>query len=48
MSVQAMPMPDAQSEAHASRVPMIAIAIAIAQIIMSFNVASLPVSMGAW
>jgi hypothetical protein len=46
MSVQAMPMPDAQSEAHASRVPMIA--IALAQIIMSFNVASLPVSMGAW
>jgi predicted MFS family arabinose efflux permease len=44
MSVQAMPMPDAQSEAHASWVPMIA--IALAQVIMSFNVASLPVSMG--
>jgi predicted MFS family arabinose efflux permease len=44
MSVQAMPMPDAQSEAHASWVPMIA--IALAQVIMSFNVASPPVSMG--
>jgi MFS family permease len=44
MSVHAVPMPDAQSEAHASWVPMIA--IALGQMIMSFNVASLPVAMG--
>ncbi|MEA2955013.1 MAG: hypothetical protein QOJ58_510 [Alphaproteobacteria bacterium] len=44
MSVQAVPMPDAHSEAHASWVPMIA--IALGQMIMSFNVASLPVAMG--
>jgi predicted MFS family arabinose efflux permease len=44
MSVQAVPMPDAQSEAHASWAPMIA--IALGQMIMSFNVASLPVAMG--
>jgi MFS family permease len=44
MSVQAVPMPDTQSEAHASWVPMIA--IALGQMIMSFNVASLPVAMG--
>jgi predicted MFS family arabinose efflux permease len=44
MSVQAVPMPDAQSEAHASWVPMIA--IALGQMIMSFNVASLPVALG--
>jgi predicted MFS family arabinose efflux permease len=44
MSVQAVPMPDARSEAHASWVPMIA--IALGQMIMSFNVASLPVALG--
>jgi predicted MFS family arabinose efflux permease len=44
MSVQAVPMPDAQAEAHASWVPMIA--IALGQMIMSFNVASLPVALG--
>jgi predicted MFS family arabinose efflux permease len=44
MSVQAVPMPDTQSEAHASWVPMIA--IALGQMIMSFNVASLPVALG--
>jgi predicted MFS family arabinose efflux permease len=44
MSIQAVPMPDAQAEAHASWAPMIA--IALAQVIMSFNVASLPVSLG--
>jgi predicted MFS family arabinose efflux permease len=44
MSVQAVPMPDAQSEVHASWVPMIA--IALGQMIMSFNVASLPVALG--
>src|SRR5215468_2494697 len=44
MSVQAVPMPDARAEAHASWVPMIA--IALGQMIMSFNVASLPVAMG--
>ena len=44
MSVQAVPMSDAQSEAHASWAPMIA--IALGQMIMSFNVASLPVAMG--
>jgi MFS family permease len=44
MSVHAVPMPDAQSEAHASWVPMIA--IALGQMIMSFNVASLPVALG--
>jgi predicted MFS family arabinose efflux permease len=37
-------MPDAQSEVHASWVPMIA--IALGQMIMSFNVASLPVALG--
>src|ERR1700716_461238 len=44
MSVQAVPMPDAHSEEHASWVPMIA--IALGQMIMSFNVASLPVALG--
>jgi hypothetical protein len=44
MSVQAVPMPDTQSEAHASWVPMIA--IALSQMIMFFNVASLPVALG--
>jgi predicted MFS family arabinose efflux permease len=44
MSVQAVPIPDTQSEAHASWVPMIA--IALGQMIMSFNVASLPVALG--
>jgi predicted MFS family arabinose efflux permease len=44
MSVQSVPMPDARSEAHASWVPMIA--IALGQMIMSFNVASLPVALG--
>src|SRR4051812_23019386 len=44
MSVQAVSMPDTQSEVHASWVPMIA--IALGQMIMSFNVASLPVAMG--
>jgi predicted MFS family arabinose efflux permease len=44
MSVQAIPVPAAESEAHASWVPMIA--IALGQMIMSFNVASLPVALG--
>jgi hypothetical protein len=44
MSVQAVPIPDTQSEAHASWVPMIA--IALGQMILSFNVASLPVALG--
>ena len=44
MSVQAVPIPGAQSEEHASWVPMIA--IALGQMIMSFNVASLPVALG--
>src|ERR1051326_1973249 len=44
MSVHAVSMPDAQSEAHASWAPMIA--IALGQMIMSFNVASLPVALG--
>src|SRR5215469_10934096 len=44
MSVQAVPAPHAESEERASWVPMFA--IALAQIIMSFNVAALPVSMG--
>src|SRR4030081_2205402 len=44
MSVQAVPIPSAQSEEHASWVPMIA--IALGQMIMSFNVASLPVALG--
>ena len=44
MSVQAVPVPHAESEEHASWVPMFA--IALGQIIMSFNVAALPVSLG--
>jgi predicted MFS family arabinose efflux permease len=43
-SVTAIPVPHAGSEEHASWVPMIA--IALGQIIMSFNVAALPVSLG--
>src|SRR3954466_5647666 len=43
MSVQAVSIPDTQAEVHASWVPMIA--IALGQMIMSFNVASLPVAM---
>ncbi len=44
MSVQAIPVPGAKSESHASWVPMIA--IALAQVLMSYNVASLPVALG--
>jgi predicted MFS family arabinose efflux permease len=44
MSVQAIPVPHTESEERASWVPMIA--IALGQIIMSFNVAALPVSLG--
>jgi MFS family permease len=44
MSVQAIPAQHAATEEHASWVPMIA--IALGQIIMSFNVAALPVSLG--
>ena len=44
MAVQAIPVPHAESEEHASWVPMIA--IALGQIIMSYNVAALPVSLG--
>src|SRR5262249_1145272 len=43
MSVQSIPITGAQSEPHASWVPMIA--IALGQVIMSFNVASLPVAL---
>jgi predicted MFS family arabinose efflux permease len=44
MSVQATSISHAETEERASWVPMIA--IALAQIIMSFNVAALPVSLG--
>ncbi|MGY3236170.1 putative MFS family arabinose efflux permease [Bradyrhizobium sp. USDA 4448] len=44
MSVQAVPASHVESEVRASWVPMIA--IALSQIIMSFNVAALPVSLG--
>src|SRR5215470_12403934 len=44
MSVQAATAPHAETEVRASWVPMIA--IALSQIIMSFNVAALPVSLG--
>ena len=44
MSVQAIPISRAHSEQHASWVPMIA--IALGQVLMSFNVASLPVALG--
>src|SRR5215470_9818433 len=44
MSVQAATAPHAETEVRASWVPMIA--IALGQIIMSFNVAALPVSLG--
>src|SRR5215468_4058760 len=44
MSVQAIPAQHAETEVRASWVPMIA--IALSQIIMSFNVAALPVSLG--
>jgi MFS family permease len=44
MSVQAVPVSAEQSELKASWVPMIA--IALGQMIMSFNVASLPVALG--
>jgi len=44
MSVQAVPVPHEESEVRASWVPMIA--IALGQMIMSFNVAALPVSLG--
>jgi predicted MFS family arabinose efflux permease len=44
MTVEAIPVPDAQSEEQASWAPMIA--IALGQMIMSYNVASLPVAMG--
>jgi predicted MFS family arabinose efflux permease len=44
MSVQAIPISHEHAEQHASWVPMIA--IALGQMIMSFNVASLPVAMG--
>jgi MFS family permease len=44
MSVQAIPISHAHSEPHASWVPMIA--IALGQVLMSFNVASLPVALG--
>ncbi|WP_229192626.1 hypothetical protein [Bradyrhizobium brasilense] len=43
MSVQAIPASHVESEVRASWVPMIA--IALSQIIMSFNVAALPVSL---
>jgi predicted MFS family arabinose efflux permease len=43
MSVQSIPVTGAHSEPHASWVPMIA--IALGQVIMSFNVASLPVAL---
>ena len=43
MSVQSIPITGAQSEPHASWVPMIT--IALGQVIMSFNVASLPVAL---
>jgi MFS family permease len=43
MSVQSIPVTSAHSEPHASWVPMIA--IALGQVIMSFNVASLPVAL---
>jgi hypothetical protein len=46
MSVQSIPVPSARSEPHASWVPMIA--IALGQMIMSFNVAFLPVALGGW
>ncbi|MEH2468925.1 MFS family permease [Nitrobacteraceae bacterium AZCC 2161] len=44
MSVHAIPISGAQSEPQASWVPMIA--IAFGQVLMSFNVASLPVALG--
>jgi predicted MFS family arabinose efflux permease len=44
MSVEALQVPHAETEEHASWVPMFA--IALGQIIMSFNVAALPVSLG--
>src|SRR5215470_2498119 len=44
MSVEAHSVPIEQSEVRASWVPMIA--IALGQMIMSFNVASLPVALG--
>ena len=44
MSVQAVAMPGVKSEPRASWVPMIA--IALAQVLMSYNVASLPVALG--
>ena len=44
MSVQAIPAQHAETEERTSWVPMIA--IALGQIIMSFNVAALPVSLG--
>src|SRR5437868_8806022 len=44
MSVQALNFPHAESEPHVTWVPMIA--IALGQMIMSFNVASLPVALG--
>jgi len=44
MSVQAIPISHEHTEQHASWVPMIA--IALGQMIMSFNVASLPVALG--
>jgi predicted MFS family arabinose efflux permease len=44
MSVQTMPFPAEEADTRASWVPMIA--IALGQMIMSFNVASLPVALG--
>src|SRR3982074_3260933 len=44
MSVQAIPISHAHSQQHASWVPMIA--LPLGQMIMSFNVASLPVALG--
>ena len=44
MTAQAIPVPDAQPEEQASWAPMIA--IALGQMIMSYNVASLPVALG--
>src|SRR5262245_58246726 len=44
MTVQAIPISHEHTEQHASWVPMIA--IALGQMIMSFNVASLPVALG--
>ena len=44
MATQSISIGDLREEAHASWVPMIA--IALGQMIMSFNVASLPVAMG--